>query len=172
MSTQHTVGAGGGQQATGDVCQYVTFMLAAEEYGIDILRVQEIRGWEPVTPIPRAPSFVRGVMNLRGDVVPVVDMRQRFDLEPRDYGPTTVVVVVKVSLSDDTTRTVGLVVDAISEVYDIAAGQSKATPDIGCAVDTEFVKGIATIGGKMVILLDVDHLVGTSVFNRVRGQAA
>ncbi|MDQ6958941.1 MAG: chemotaxis protein CheW, partial [Mariprofundaceae bacterium] len=99
--------------------EFLTFMLAGEEYGVDILTVQELRGWEPTTPIPNSPSYVRGVINLRGVVVPIIDLRNRFNLERIDYGPTTVVVIVKVK--DEThERILGIVVDAVSEVYNIS----------------------------------------------------
>ena len=158
-------------ERAGTSSQFVTFMLAAEEYGIDILRVQEIRGWEAVTPIPKAPEFVRGVMNLRGEVVPVLDLRRRFDLEPREHGPTTVVVVVKME-TGETVRTIGLVVDAISEVYDIPSDHCSPTPDVGCAVDAAFVKGIAMVEKKMIILLDVDRLASGSMLDTEREHAA
>jgi len=98
--------------------QYLTFLLAGEEYGLDILKVQEIRGWEQPTMLPNALNYVLGVINLRGTVVPIIDLRQRFALEKSQFGQTTVVVIVKVS-SADKERTVGIVVDAVSEVYNV-----------------------------------------------------
>ena len=92
--------------------QYLTFMLAGEEYGVDILRVQEIKGWDNVTPIPNTPSYIKGVINLRGTIVPIIDLRERFSLETISYGPTTVVIVLKVN-SDKGSRTMGIVVDAV-----------------------------------------------------------
>jgi purine-binding chemotaxis protein CheW len=142
--------------------QYLTFMLAGEEYGIDILRVQEIKGWDKVTRIPRAPEYVLGVMNLRGVVVPIIELRRRFSLESAKFGPTTVVIVVRVS-GERGERTVGVVVDAVSEVYNVATAQIRPPPDVGATVDTDFVKGLATVEDKMVILLDVDKLVTASV---------
>jgi purine-binding chemotaxis protein CheW len=142
--------------------QYLTFMLAGEEYGVDILRVQEIKGWDKVTRIPHTPAFVLGVINLRGTVVPIVDLRRRFSLETIDFGPTTVVIVVKVS-SENNERTVGMVVDAVSEVYDVDLENTKPPPDICGSVDTIFVKALATIEEKMIILLDIDKLIGNSI---------
>jgi purine-binding chemotaxis protein CheW len=142
--------------------QYLTFMLAGEEYGVDILRVQEIKGWDKVTRIPHTPAFVLGVINLRGTVVPIVDLRRRFSLDTIDFGPTTVVIVVKVS-SDNNERTVGMVVDAVSEVYDVDMEDTKPPPDICGSVDTIFVKALATIDEKMIILLDIDRLIGNSI---------
>ena len=142
--------------------QYLTFMLAGEEYGVDILRVQEIKGWDKVTRIPHTPAFVLGVINLRGTVVPIVDLRRRFSLDAIDFGPTTVVIVVKVS-SENNERTVGMVVDAVSEVYDVDLEDTKPPPDICGSVETIFVKALATIEEKMIILLDIDKLIGNSI---------
>jgi len=144
--------------------QYLTFLLAEEEYGIDILRVQEIKGWDKVTRLPQAPAFVLGVINLRGAVVPIVDLRRRFALPVVEPGPTTVVIVVKVR-AERGERTVGMVVDAVSEVYTVAPDAVRAAPEVCTSVDTAFVKGLATVADdkKMVILLDIDHLINASV---------
>ena len=142
--------------------QFLTFLLAGEEYGVDILRVQEIKGWDKVTRLPQAPEFVLGVINLRGAVVPIVDLRRRFALEPVPPGPTTVVIVVKVD-GPRGERTVGVVVDAVSEVYNVPADAIRAPPEVTGNVDTAFVKGLASVGEKMVILLDIDMLINTSV---------
>ncbi|MGD8784250.1 MAG: chemotaxis protein CheW [Thioalkalispiraceae bacterium] len=137
--------------------QYLTFMLAGEEYGVDILRVQEIKGWDTVTQIPNTPSYIRGVINLRGTIVPIIDMRSRFNLEELEYGPTTVVIVLKVN-GDDKSRIMGIVVDGVSDVYNMPDEEIKPSPDFGSAVDTDFVKGLATVHEKMVIVLDIDHM--------------
>src|SRR6202167_5780761 len=110
--------AGADKSATETSEQYLTFMLAGEEYGVDILRVQEIKGWDKVTRIPHSPDYVLGVINLRGAVVPIVDLRRRFGLETIAFGPTTVVIVVRVG-DERVVRTVGMVVDAVSEVYNV-----------------------------------------------------
>ncbi len=146
--------------ADGD--QYLTFMLDGEEYGVDILRVQEIKGWDSVTPIPNTPQYIKGVINLRGTIVPIFDLRERFALEPVPYGPTTVVIVLKVK-NDESTRTMGIVVDAVSEVYNINEDELKASPDFGAAISTDFVQGLATIDEKMIIVLDIDDLLNSSV---------
>ncbi len=138
--------------------QYLTFILAGEEYGVDILRVQEIRGWEEATEIPNTPDYVKGVVNLRGTIVPIVDLRFRFELEQVEYSAITVVIVMKV-YGKAGERTMGFVVDAVSEVYNVNSEQQKPPPDFGCAVKTEFVKGLATVDEKMLILLDIDHVV-------------
>jgi purine-binding chemotaxis protein CheW len=163
MSAQpHAEQAGGDSSLLGDANQYLTFMLSDEEYGVDILRVQEIKGWEMVTPIPNTPEYVKGVMNLRGTIVPIIDLRQRFGLESVEYGPTTVVIVVRV-LTGETQRTMGIVVDGVSDVYNFAVGEEKPPPDFGGVVDTDFVKGLATVNDKMVILLDIDGLINIGV---------
>ena len=145
-----------------DAEQFLTFMLAGEEYGVDILRVQEIRGWENATDIPNTPGYIKGVINLRGAVVPIVDLRMRFALEEIEYSKTTVVVVLKV-ISGDNERTMGFVVDAVSDVYNISADQFSESPEFGNNVNTDFVKGLATVSEKMVILLDIDHLITNDV---------
>lgn len=140
--------------------QYLTFMLAGEEYGVDILRVQEIKGWDSATRIPNTPDYVQGVINLRGTIVPIIDLRMRFNLEKLEYGPTTVVVVLKVE-SENKHRTMGIVVDGVSDVYSISADELKSAPEFGDDVNAEFVKGLATIDEKMVIMLNIDKLLNS-----------
>jgi purine-binding chemotaxis protein CheW len=149
-----------------DENQYLTFMLAGEEYGVDILRVQEIKGWDTVTKIPNTPEYVKGVINLRGTIVPIIDMRQRFELEIKEYGPTTVVIVLKV-MSRDVERTMGVVVDAVSDVYNLTDEDIKPAPDFGAKIDTEYVKGLATVNEKMVILLDIDKLINVGMLEQI-----
>jgi len=144
--------------------QYLTFMLSGEEYGVDILTVQELRGWEETTPIPNTPSFVLGVINLRGVVVPIVDLRDRFGLERIDYGPTTVVIIVKVEAAGKE-RVLGIVVDAVSEVYDIDKGDMQPPPDMEGSISIDFVTGLATMDDKMVILLDINKLVNEGILS-------
>jgi purine-binding chemotaxis protein CheW len=146
--------------ATGDGShQYLTFMLDGEEYGVDILRVQEIKGWDTATPIPNTPDYIRGVLNLRGTIVPIIDLRLRFGLEQLEYGPTTVVIVLRVMSDDERSRIMGIVVDGVSDVYNMPKENIKPSPDFGTAVDTAFVKGLATVDEKMVIMLDIDHML-------------
>jgi len=144
--------------ADGD--QFLTFILADEEYGVDILRVQEIKGWGKVTPIPNTPEYIKGVINLRGTIVPIIDLRERFQLETKPYGPTTVVIVLKV-VTEERDRIMGIVVDAVSEVYNIAEDELKPPPDFGGVLSVEFIKGLATIDEKMIIALDIDHLLNS-----------
>ncbi len=138
--------------------QYLTFIVNKEEYGVDIQRVQGIQGWESVTPIPNAPPQVLGLINLRGAVVPVVDLRKRFGLDSIPFGPTTVVIIVRIE-NQGRDRIIGMVVDAVSEVYDVAARDIQPKPEFGGAIETEFICGIATMEQKMVILLDADRLL-------------
>ncbi len=144
----------------GEADQFLTFILAGEEYGIDILRVQEIRGWSKTTPIPNAPRYLKGVINLRGAIVPIVDLRERFGLEFLEYGPTTVVIVVRVQGSNRE-RDMGIVVDAVSEVYSLGAGERQPPPDLGGVIEDQFIQGLATVEETMVILLDIDRLLNT-----------
>ncbi|MDH5190642.1 MAG: chemotaxis protein CheW [Gammaproteobacteria bacterium] len=145
----------------GDNAQFLSFILAGEHYGIDILRVQEIKGWTPVTRVPQTPQHMKGVLNLRGTVVPIVDMRMRFSLEEIEYTPLTVVIVMSVK-SDTGERLVGIVVDAVSDVLNVPAENIKPTPDFGDKVSTEFINGLASVDDKMVMLLDVDQLFNTN----------
>lgn len=138
--------------------QYLTFMLSGEEYGVEILRVQEIKGWDTVTPIPNTPEHMLGVLNLRGAIVPIIDLRARFNLEKIPYGPTTVVIVVKIE-SEDQERTVGVVVDAVADVYRLDKSDIQPAPSMGYTINTEFVNGLATVENKMVILLDINKLI-------------
>jgi len=138
--------------------QYLTFMLADEEYGVEILRVQEIKGWDSATPIPNTPDYLLGVLNLRGAIVPIIDLRKRFALDSVEYGPSTVVIVVRITF-DDQQRTVGLVVDAVADVYRLDGNEIQPPPDMGGAIHAEFVRGLATVEEKLVILLDVDRLI-------------
>lgn len=138
--------------------QYLTFLLAGEEYGVNILKVKEIRGWEQPTLLPNTADYVLGVINLRGMVVPVMDLRKRFSMQQVEPGKTAVVVVVKVSHSGRE-RTIGMVVDAVSEVYNINDEMIMPAPDLGGTISDEYVKGLATIQEKMIILLDIDYLV-------------
>lgn len=136
--------------------QYLSFRLADEEYALEILSVREIRGWQRVTRIPHAPPFVLGVLNLRGAVVPVMDLRRRFGLPDAEYTSTTVTIIVAVGQ-----RLFGIVVDAVSDVLDVAAAQLRPPPDFGSAIDTAYIKGLTAQGDRMVMLLDADRLLAT-----------
>lgn len=142
------------------MAQYLTFILAEQEYGVDILRVQEIKGWEHATVLPKAPPYVKGVFNLRGTVVPLIDLRERFDLPERAYDDTTVVIVLKV-VRGAGQDIIGIVVDAVADVYTMSPEHLHPSPHFGSPIDTEFVKGLATVEDKMIITLDIDRLLNT-----------
>lgn len=136
------------------VKQFLTFFMADEEYGVDILKVEEIRSWEEITVIPNAPEYVKGVINLRGTIVAIIDLRLRFGLDEVDYGPLTVVIVVKVKFAHSS-KIMGVVVDAVSDVYSILEHNAKAVPNYGETENAEFVAGLVNVGEKMVALLDL-----------------
>lgn len=138
--------------------QYLTFELSDEIYGVDILRVQEIRGWEQATPIPNAPPYVKGVINLRGAIVPIFDLRQRFELMVAPYSKETVVVVLRLQ-GEVGERSVGVVVDGVSDVVTAADSAICRTPDFGANVSTESIRGLLSHHGHMIMLLDVDNLI-------------
>lgn len=138
--------------------EYLTFELGNEEYGVDILCVQEIRVWSSVTEIPDTPDFLKGVINLRGVIVPIVDLRLRFKHEAQEYNETTVVIVLK-GIANNKTTMVGIVVDAVSDVHKVTAEEEKEAPDFGSHIDSRFIKGMATISDKIIILLNSEKLL-------------
>lgn len=146
--------------------QMLTFTLGEETYGVDILRVQEIRGWTPVTRIPQTPPHILGVLNLRGSIVPIVDLRMRFMLPHAEYTPLTVIIVLSVESSAGR-RDFGVVVDGVSDVIDVATNDVKPAPELGDQVSTEFIEGLASVSGRMVMLLDIDRLIGGDIVNAV-----
>ena len=147
--------------------QYLSFILDSEEYGVDILKVQEIRGWEPATRIPGAPDFVLGVINLRGSVVPIVDLRKRFNLPSKEFNKLTVMILVNVA-HEGSKRTIGMVVDSVSEVYSLQEQDLNSAPDVGGAIASNYIKGLATIDEKMIVLLDIDLLINEGVLEQVQ----
>lgn len=143
--------------------EYLTFILNKEEYGVDILRVQEIRVWTPVTELPNTPHYVKGIINLRGTVVPIIDLRERFNQKSSTYDPTTVVIILRSGTQTGNPQNreviIGLVVDAVSDVYKISDTDTRPSPQLGSKVDTRFIKGIAGIDEKLIILLNTDALL-------------
>ncbi|MDT7514308.1 chemotaxis protein CheW [Rhodoferax mekongensis] len=134
--------------------EYLTFRLDQEEYGIDILKVQEIRGYEPPTRVANAPSFIKGVVNLRGTIVPIVDMRLKFNCAKSEYNSFTVVIVLNLR-----NRIVGIVVDSVSDVMELPPESLKAAPDIESVIDSSAVLGLGSVGDRMLILLDIEKLM-------------
>jgi purine-binding chemotaxis protein CheW len=140
--------------------KYLTFNLGNEVYGIEILKVQEIIGMMQVTRVPRTPVFVRGVVNLRGKVIPVIDLRLKFGLEGREDTDRTCIIVVQVALGGGSVI-MGLIVDEVSEVLNVLADQIEASPSFGSRVDTDFILGMGKVAQKVVMLLDVDKVLAS-----------
>lgn len=140
--------------------QYLSFLLDDEEFGLDILRVQELRGWTPVTQIPDMPSYLKGVLNLRGAIIPIIDLRERFGLETVEYGPTTVVIVIKVE-SESGERVMGIIVDAVAETYTFTPEQVQPAPQMKGVINSEYITGLVAQDEKMIVLMDVDELMNS-----------
>ena len=138
--------------------KYLTFSLADEEYGIGILKVKEIIGMMSVTSVPQTPGFVKGVINLRGKVIPVVDLRLKFGMEESAYTERTCIIVVEVTNRRGRVQ-IGIIVDAVSEVLNIKAGDIEETPTFGTSFDSDFILGMAKIEGSVKILLDIDRIL-------------
>jgi len=134
--------------------QFLTFILNDQEFGVEILCVQEIRNFSRVTPIPNMPSCIKGVMNLRGTVVPVIDLRDKFGMPSADYTQFTVIIVVNVGH-----KVMGVVVDAVSDVLDVNASDIEGPPDLGSGIDTSFITGLAKSADRLVTLLNIEHLL-------------
>ena len=152
--------------------QYLTFALAGELFAIPILAVQEIRGWESISRTPRAPDYVLGVMNLRGAVIPIIDLRARLGMEICERTSTSVVIVVRVATSGGASVTVGCLVDAVSDVISLAQDSEHPTPSACGQVDTHFLAGMSTVDKQLVMLLDLIRLVETSVSGQFDSFAA
>lgn len=147
--------------------EFLAFTLGQEEYGIDILRVQEIRGYEPVTRIANAPDFIKGVVNLRGIIVPVVDMRIKFSLGTPTYDQFTVVIILNIA-----GRVMGMVVDSVSDVTTLSPGQVKPAPEMGTTFDSDYLIGLGTLNDRMLILVDIDKLMSSSEMGLIEKIAA
>lgn len=152
------------REATREV---LIFVLGTEEYAVDILKVQEIRGYDKVTPIPSSPDYLKGVLNLRGVIVPILDMRVKFRLAEVRYDQFTVVVILR--LGD---RTIGLVVDGVSDVIALNASEVKAPPKLGSVVDGSYIAGVATQDQRMVLLLDIEKLLSSAELTLLQDAAA
>ncbi len=139
--------------------QYLSFTLGGEDYGVDILRVQEIRGWEELRPLPDTPEYVKGVLDLRGTIVPIIDLRIRLKMVKVEYHPTTVIIVLSVKdEGEGKSHLVGAVVDAVSDVLNIDFRDVKDAPSIACRINDRYINGMVTHQERMVVLLDVDQL--------------
>ncbi len=155
-------------QSANNTDQVLSFILGHEEYGVDILRVQEIKGWENTTPIPNTPNYVMGVINLRGAVVPIIDLRVRFGLKEITYNETTVVIIVRSEDSAGAQKIIGLVVDGVSDVYTINKKELQIVPEMSGTVQSEYVHGLATINDQLVIILHVDPLINDGILASVK----
>jgi purine-binding chemotaxis protein CheW len=147
--------------------EFLAFTLGDEEYGIDILKVQEIRGYEVVTRIANVPEFIKGVVNLRGTIVPIVDMRIKFNLGQATYDALTVVIILNLS-----GRVMGVVVDTVSDVINLSAEQIKPPPDLGLAFDTHYLVGLGTYEERMVILVDIERLMSSAEMGLIEAVSA
>lgn len=141
--------------ATEGAQEFLTFTLGQEEYAIDILKVQEIRGFDAVTHIANTPNFIKGVINLRGTIVPIVDMRIKFNL-PSEYNQFTVVIILTIG-----TRVVGMVVDGVSDVITLQNDQIRPAPEFGATLDTKYIIGLGTLDDRMIILVDIDRMMSS-----------
>ncbi|MDY6935463.1 MAG: chemotaxis protein CheW [Spirochaetota bacterium] len=139
--------------------QHVTFTIGGETYGVEVLKVQEIIGMTDITHVPNTLEFMRGVINLRGSVVPVVDMRAKFKMEGREYDSFTVIIIVEVK-----ERLIGMIVDSVSDVISIPLSSIQDTPHFSSRIETDFISGIGQIGEKLVIILDVDRILSEEDF--------
>ncbi len=148
--------------STSESHQYLTFFMNHEEYGVDILSVVEIRGWEKVTPLPSAPEFIKGVINLRGTIIPIMDLRSLFSIEEKEKTTETVIIVLQ-HYQENKKKLMGIVVDAVSEVYSILGEEVREAPEIGNSIGREYINGLVNIQeedqNKMLILLNVETLL-------------
>jgi len=169
QTTDQISGFSGSEKAAAEIAgnEFLAFTLGQEEYGIDILKVQEIRGYEAVTRIANAPEFVKGVINLRGIIVPIVDMRIKFNLGEPTYDQFTVVIILNIA-----GRIVGMVVDSVSDVITLNAGQIKPAPEMGTAFNTDYLIGLGTLEERMLILVDIDKLMSSAEMGLIEKIAA
>lgn len=147
-----------GKASTGSAgSEFLTFTLGSEEYGIDILKVQEIRGYDAVTAIANTPDFIKGVINLRGIIVPIVDLRIKFNLGAVEYNQLTVVIILNLGQ-----RVVGIVVDSVSDVLALTPEQIRPAPELSAALDTRYITGLGTVDERMLILVDIEKLMSSN----------
>lgn len=146
--------------------QYLTFSLAGEEYGVDILGVQEVKVWTEVTVLPNTPAYIKGVLNLRGVIVPIIDLRARFKMPSVEYDATTVIVVLKLNVGNKD-RVIGLVVDSVSDVLDVPHSAQKSVDDFDLNSKSEAITGVATVNNKLVIMMNAAKLLDDSEMARL-----
>jgi len=147
--------------------EYLTFTLGEEQYGVDILKVQEIRGWEPLREMHDVPPSIKGVLDFRGRIIPIIDLRIRFSVQPVDYVPTTVIIVLSRQEGD----MMGVVVDAVSDVLSIRSEDIKPPPSLGSHINTEYVSGMVSLDQGMVMLIEADRLIDPEAIEAAERQA-
>jgi purine-binding chemotaxis protein CheW len=155
------------REASHGITEALAFTLGEEEYGINLLKVQEIRGYDAVTRIANAPDFIKGVVNLRGIIVPIVDMRIKFDLGTPTYDQFTVVIILNIG-----SQVIGMVVDSVSDVITLSSEQIKQAPEMGTALNTDYLIGLGTIDERMLILVDIDRLMSSNEMGLIEQLAA
>ncbi len=146
--------------------KYLTFTLGEEEYGIGILKIREIIGIMPITSVPRTPEFVKGVINLRGKVIPIIDLRLKFGMESIEYTDRTCIIVVEISGGESTIQ-IGIIVDTVSEVLNIKSEDIEETPTFGTSLDTDYILGMAKVSGAVKILLDIDKVLSSDEISAI-----
>src|SRR5687767_11450234 len=167
QSKQTTDSRNSAPSQPGRLLEFLSFTLGQEEYGIDIQKVQELRGYDAVTRIANAPEYIKGVVNLRGIIVPIIDMRIKFQLGAPTYDQFTVVIVLNIG-----GRVVGMVVDSVSDVITLSAEQIKPAPEMGAVLDTDYLIGLGTLDERMLILVDIDKLMSSDEMGLVEKIAA
>lgn len=171
MEQTRTVEKGNGTAGLAHLAgKYLTFLLAGEEYGLEIMKVQEIIGMMPVTKVPRVPDYVRGVINLRGKIIPTVDLRSKFGLETVEDTDRTCIIVVELEAAKGKVN-MGILVDEVAEVMDFSASEIDAAPEFGTSLDTSFILGVGVVKGSVKILLDIDEVLTNEEVKEVEGLA-
>lgn len=151
--------------------KYLTFTLSEEEYGLEILKIKEIIGMMDITSVPQTPEFVKGVINLRGKVIPVVDLRLKFGMESKEYDARTCIIVVEVMAGENRSLQMGIVVDSVSEVVNLKGEHIEPAPEFGASLDTQYILGMAKVESTVIILLDINRVLGAEETKALMGMA-
>lgn len=159
-----------GEETVNTHQQYLTFLLGDDIYGVDILRVQEVRGWTKVREIPNTPAYVKGVLDLRGTIVPIIDLRMRLSIEEAEYTPITVVIVLAIEVGDEK-YVIGVVVDTVSDVLDVDKANIKKAPNFGAQIETRFIDGMVMAEAGMVVLMNIDKMLNPEELSALQDMA-